>query len=163
MTSTFSGHPFMTALVILLVVVPWSIWRQMHARAVTTEGLVKLPLIFAAAAIAALVAHVPATGDAALGYYALCAAMALVAGVLRGDRVSVWYKGATPMQRGNRATLTIWGVLIALKIALGTVARRPAGSGRGDRRDPRLPRADLRHPERDRRPPHHLAGAPSGR
>ena len=29
----------MTALIILLLVIPWSIWRQMHARPVTVDGL----------------------------------------------------------------------------------------------------------------------------
>ena len=42
----------MTVLLILLIVLPWSIWRQMHARPATAEGLVELPLIFAGVAAA---------------------------------------------------------------------------------------------------------------
>ena len=38
----------MTALLILLVLVPWSIARQMQVDRVTTAGLIRLPLIFAA-------------------------------------------------------------------------------------------------------------------
>ena len=50
----------MTALLILLIVIPWSIWRQMHTRPVTAGALVKLPLIFAAAAaVFALAEHAP--------------------------------------------------------------------------------------------------------
>ena len=50
----------MTVLLILLIVLPWSIWRQMRARPITAEGLVKLPLIFAGvAAVIALTSHAP--------------------------------------------------------------------------------------------------------
>ena len=38
----------MTLFIVLAVLLPWSLWRQMHAHAVTREGLIKLPLIFAA-------------------------------------------------------------------------------------------------------------------
>ena len=38
----------MTLFIVLAVPPPWSLWRQMHAHAVTREGLIKLPLIFAA-------------------------------------------------------------------------------------------------------------------
>ena len=89
----------MTVLAVLLIVLPWSIWRQMHARPVTVEGLVKLPLIFgAAAAITTLTSTLHQVTTAEVVYNAgLCGP-------------------------GNRATLTTWVVLIALKIALGTVA-----------------------------------------
>ena len=113
----------MTVLLILLVVLPWSIWRQMHARPVTTEGLVKLPLIFAAAAgVTLLVGHTPHVSVGTLTYDAICAVVAIGFGAWRGQRVSIWHDGDTPMQRGNRATLMTWVGLIALKVALGTVA-----------------------------------------
>ena len=51
-----------------------------------------------------------------------CAVLAIGFGAWRGQRVSLWQEGETTMQRGNRATLTTWVVLIALKVALGTVA-----------------------------------------
>jgi len=112
----------MTVALILAVVIPWSIWRQMHARPVTTEGLVKLPLIFAVVAAVSLVTDVPAHTPDALLYDLVCAALAVGFGVWRGQRVSITYDGTTPIQQGNRATLMTWGVMIALKVALGTVA-----------------------------------------
>jgi len=113
----------MTVLAVLLIVLPWSIWRQMHARPVTVEGLVKLPLIFgAAAAITTLTSALHQVTTAEVVYNAACAVLAIGFGAWRGQRVSLWQEGETTMQRGNRATLTTWVVLIALKIALGTVA-----------------------------------------
>ena len=113
----------MTALLILLIVVPWSIWRQMHARPVTVEGLVKLPLIFAvAAAIFALTEQLHTPTEAVVIYNAACAVLAIGFGAWRGAHVSIWSEDDTAIQRGNRTTLTLWIAMIVLKIALGTVA-----------------------------------------
>jgi hypothetical protein len=113
----------MTVLAILLIVLPWSIWRQMHARPVTAEGLVKLPLTFAGiAAIIALTSPTREITPAFMAYDAACAVLAIGFGAWRGQRVSIWLEGETPMQRGNRATLMTWALLIALKVALGTIA-----------------------------------------
>ena len=43
----------MSGLLILLVLLPWSIYRQMHAHEVTTKSLIRLPLIFAAVGLPA--------------------------------------------------------------------------------------------------------------
>jgi hypothetical protein len=113
----------MTALIILLIVIPWSISRQMHARPVTGSGLVKVPLIFAAAAtVFGLTGHLHAITSAEVIYNAACAVLAIGFGAWRGAHVSIWHEGHTAIQRGNRTTLTLWIAMIALKIALGTVA-----------------------------------------
>jgi|GEM_PF-3979715 hypothetical protein len=113
----------MTVLVILAIVLPWSIWRQMHARPVTIEGLVKLPLIFAAVSAGiALTSSPPEITTELAAYNALCAVLAIGFGAWRGRHVSIWRDGDTLMQRGNRATLASWAALIALKVVLGTVA-----------------------------------------
>ena len=113
----------MTALLIVLMVVPWSIWRQLHTRPVTAGGLVKLPLIFAAAAaVFGLTDHAHPVTEAVVIYYAACAVPAIGFGAWCGAHVSVSYQGETALQRGNRTTLTLWIAMIALKIALGTVA-----------------------------------------
>ncbi|MBE2319821.1 hypothetical protein DVA67_027905 [Solirubrobacter sp. CPCC 204708] len=113
----------MTVLAILLIVLPWSIWRQMHARPVTVEGLVKLPLIFAVvAAVFALTSKPSEVTAAVIAYNAACAVLAIGFGAWRGQRLSIWDVDGTPMQRGNRVTMTTWVLMIALKIALGTVA-----------------------------------------
>jgi hypothetical protein len=111
-----------TVALILAVIIPWSIWRQMHARPVTTEGLVKLPLIFAAVAVISLATDVPAHTPDALVYDLVCAVLAIGFGAWRGRRVTLTHDGTTPIQQGNRVTLISWGVMIGLKVALGTVA-----------------------------------------
>jgi hypothetical protein len=113
----------MTALLILLTILPWSIWRQMHARPVTVNGLVRLPLLFAvAAAVFGLSGHVRTITSTEIIYNAACAVLAIAFGVWRGAHVSIWHEDDTAMQRGNRTTLTLWIAMIALKIALGTAA-----------------------------------------
>jgi hypothetical protein len=113
----------MTILLIVLAVLPWSIWRQMHPRPVTVSGLTKLPLILAGvAALIALTSPAPVITAEVVAYYAACAALAIGFGAWRGRRVSIWHDGSTPMQRGNRATLLTWAAMITLKVALGTVA-----------------------------------------
>jgi hypothetical protein len=94
----------------------------MHARPVTTEALLKLPLIFAVVAAVALFTDVPAHTPDALVYDVVCAALAIGFGAWRGQRVSLTYDGTTPIQQGNRVTLMTWIAMIALKVALGTVA-----------------------------------------
>jgi hypothetical protein len=111
-----------TVALILAVVIPWSIWRQMHARPVTTEALVKLPLIFAVVAAVTLVTDVPAHTPDALVYDLVCVALAIGFGAWRGQRISLTYDGTTPIQQGNRVTLMTWVAMLVLKFALGTVA-----------------------------------------
>jgi hypothetical protein len=83
---------------------------------------VKLPLIFAVVAALTLVTDVPAHTPDALIYDLVSAVLAIGFGVWRGRRVSITYDGTTPIQQGNRVTLMSWGVMIALKFGLGTVA-----------------------------------------
>ena len=63
------------------------------------------------------------TDAAALGYVGFCLALSLAFGVWRGVRISIWTDAAGRwISRGNRTTLALWGALIGIKVALGTVA-----------------------------------------
>jgi hypothetical protein len=113
----------MTLLLVLLVLLPWSIWRQMHAHAITRESLIKLPLIFAAVGVAGLGTRDIPTDAAAVGYLALSLALSLFFGVWRGNRISIWRdKAGDWISQGNRLTLTLWVALLATKFGLGTIA-----------------------------------------
>jgi hypothetical protein len=113
----------MTALLILLVLVPWSISRQMRVHEVTTAGLIRLPLIFAAIGVLGF-----GTGDLdgsrdAVAYLAVSAAVSVALGVWRGALMPVWTDGAGGvLSQGNRTTLALWALLIGTKVAMGTVA-----------------------------------------
>jgi hypothetical protein len=113
----------MTMLLVLAVLLPWSIWRQMHAHEITRESLLKLPLIFAAVGVLATGTR-DLPGDAAAVAYVLGSLVLSIAfGVWRGWRISIWRDAdGRPISRGNRTTITLWVALIASKIALGTVA-----------------------------------------
>ncbi len=114
--------PAMTLLLVLLVLLPWSIWRQMHAHEITAAGLVKLPIIFAAIGVLGFGIEPVPTGAAAVAYIALCLALSLTFGVWRGARIDVWRREGRWMSCGNRTTLGLWAALIGTKVALGTVA-----------------------------------------
>jgi hypothetical protein len=112
----------MTLLLVLLVLLPWSIWRQMHAHEITGAGLVKLPIIFAAIGVLGFGTDAIPTDAAALAYVAFCLVLAVGFGLWRGARTDVWQDAGRWMSQGNRTTLTLWGALIGFKVALGTVA-----------------------------------------
>jgi hypothetical protein len=113
----------MTVLLILLVVVPWSISRQMRVHEVTARGLVKLPLIFAAVGVLGFgTGAVPDTAHA-LAYLAVSAAVSVALGLARGALIPMWTDGdGRLVSQGNRTTLTLWILLIVTKVAMGTVA-----------------------------------------
>ena len=115
-----------TVLLLLLVVVPYSIYRQMQVNAVDAGGLIKLPLIFIAIGIFGFGVH-DSEIDAGAGadlYLLSSLAVAIGFGVWRGNKIDVWRNEAGDgwMQQGNRTTLTLWIVMIVVKIVMGTVA-----------------------------------------
>jgi len=113
----------MTVLLVLLVLLPWSIWRQMQTHEVTLGGLVKLPLIFAAIGLFGFgTGSIPTDPDALL-YLAISVLLSVVIGIWRGALIPIWTADdGRQYSRGNRTTLTLWGVLLASKFAMGTVA-----------------------------------------
>ena len=113
----------MTALLILLVLVPWSIARQMHAHPVTAVSLVKLPAIFAAIGILGFGTGAVPTDGRAIAYLAVSLALSVGLGVWRGALMPVWPDSAgRTLAQGNRVTIALWIALIASKVALGTWA-----------------------------------------
>ncbi len=113
----------MTLLLVLLVLLPWSIWRQMHAHEITREGLIKLPLIFAVIGIAGLGTKDIPTDGAAIGYFAFSLALSVFFGVWRGRKIDIWRdEDGNLISMGNRTTITLWVVLLASKFGLGAVA-----------------------------------------
>jgi hypothetical protein len=113
----------MSVLLVLLVLVPWSIYRQMQVNPITQSGLVKLPLIFAAIGILGFGLGAIPTDGPALTYLAASVALSVALGIWRGAIIPIWTdaQGQTVTQ-GNRATLSLWILLLATKIVMGTVA-----------------------------------------
>ena len=92
----------MTLMLVLLVLLPWSIWRQMHEHEVTREGLFKLPIIFAAIGVFGFGTGAIPTDAAALGYLAFSLALSIGFGIWRGVEIR---SGATPTATSSaRAT-----------------------------------------------------------
>ena len=112
----------MTLLLVLLILLPWSIWRQMHAHEITGSGLVRLPIIFAAIGLLGFGTETIPTGAAASAYVVFCLALSIAFGVWRGTRIDIWRDGGRWISQGNRTTLALWCALIGAKVVLGTVA-----------------------------------------
>jgi hypothetical protein len=113
----------MTLLLVLLILLPWSIWRQMHAHQVTAGGLVKLPLIFAAIGLLGFGTSDLLVDGGAVGYLLVSVGLSVGFGLWRGARLSIWHdESGVPFSKGNRTTIALWGVLLASKFAMGAVA-----------------------------------------
>jgi hypothetical protein len=112
----------MLLFVVLAILLPWSIYRQMNEHQVTREGLIKIPLIFLAIGLLfGGIGHL--TGPAAIAALLGSIAVSVLFGVARGAVMPVWRDGEDRwMTRGNRLTLTLWVALIAFKFAVGAVA-----------------------------------------
>ena len=113
----------MTLFAVLAVLLPWSLWRQMHEHQITREGLYKLPIIFAAIGVFGMTTQDIPSDAAAAGYVALSLCLSVSLGVWRGAVIPTWQDASGRwMSKGNALTISLWVVLIAAKFAMGTVA-----------------------------------------
>jgi len=112
----------MLLFIVLAVVLPWSIWRQMHRHTVTPRSLVKLPILFAGIGVLVQIGSPLPHGRAAATALIVSVAASVLLGVWRGAVIPVWRtQDGSWMSQGNRTTIALWVALIAFKFALGTV------------------------------------------
>jgi len=95
----------------------------MHAHAVTREGLIKLPLIFAAIGALSLTRQDVPSDAAAAAYIATSLGLSVGLGIWRGAVIHTWMTAdGTWMSKGNRLTISLWILLIGAKFAMGALA-----------------------------------------
>ncbi len=105
----------------LAIILPWSIWRQMHAHEVTRQSLIKLPMIFLGIGVLAQIGSPIPTGHAATIALVISVAASILLGIRRGAAMPVWRAAdGSWISQGNRTTIGLWVALIAFKFALGT-------------------------------------------
>lgn len=113
-------------LLVVLVAVPYSIYRQMNVAEVSQGGLIKLPLIYIAIGVFGFgITNLDIDGGPGPDLYLLASiAVGLGFGVWRGRKIDVWRNDAGDgwLMQGNRTTLTLWGVMILTKVVMGTIA-----------------------------------------
>jgi hypothetical protein len=116
------GEDQMLLFIVLAVLLPWSIWRQMHPHTVTRQSLMKLPVLFAGIGVLVQIGSPLPDGRAAALALTISVAASALLGVWRGAVIPVWRtQNGSWMSQGNRTTIALWVVLIAFKFALGTV------------------------------------------
>lgn len=110
----------------VLVLVPYSIYRQMQVAEVDPGGLIKLPLIYIAIGILGFGVNTRDIdgGAGPDGYLLVSIALAIGFGIWRGRKIDVWRSEAGDgwLQQGNKTTLMLWVAMILSKVVLGTVA-----------------------------------------
>jgi hypothetical protein len=112
----------MILFIVLAVLLPWSIWRQMHVHEVTRDSLIKLPLMFAGIGVLVQTGSLIPDGRAAIVALMISVLASIVLGVWRGAVIPVWRTDdGSWLSQGNRLTIALWIVLIVFKFALGTV------------------------------------------
>jgi len=122
----------MSALLLLLLLLPPSIYRQMRANEVSAAALVRLPAIYAAIGLLGFgTGHLDLSGGAA-PYIAISAALSIGFGIWRGVQVRVWRDAAgSYFVQSTRLTLALWAGLILGKIAINTVGAVTGALPRG--------------------------------
>jgi hypothetical protein len=110
-------------LLILLVVLPLAIWRQMREHAVTARRLLLPPLIFVLLGLTGLGTGDEIPTDAeAVGYLVVSAALAIGFGAWRGLIMPVWRGEAGWRAQGSRVTLGLWVAMLGSKFGLAALA-----------------------------------------
>lgn len=110
-------------IVVAALIVVFIVYQQMRTRPMQPMQLVAVPAFLALLGVLNLEKHPP---DSAAAAVALGASVvtAIVFGFGRGVTIQVWHASAALMRKGTTATLVLWVVGIALRIAIGIVAGR---------------------------------------
>jgi hypothetical protein len=112
----------MVLFLVLAVLLPWSISRQMRVHTISHGSLIKLPVLFAGIGLLVQSGSLVAGGRGAAVALTISVAISVILGVWRGAVVPIWRAPDGSWQsKGNRQTIILWTVLIACKFLLGTV------------------------------------------
>ena len=112
----------MILFVVLAVLLPWSLYRQMQEHTVSRGSLIKLPLVFVGIGLLVQSGPLVPGGSGAALALTISVAASVLFGIWRGVAIPVWTApDGSRMSKGNRLTITLWIALIAFKFLLGTV------------------------------------------
>ena len=115
----------MILFVVLAVLLPWSLYRQMQENPVSRGSLLKLPLMFVGIGLLVQSGPLVPSGSGALLALTISVGASVLLGIWRGVAIPVWAApDGTWMSKGNRLTITLWVALIGA--VLTWILIRPA-------------------------------------
>jgi hypothetical protein len=112
----------MILFLVLAVLLPWSISRQMHVHTISRDSLIKLPVLFAGIGLLVQSGSLVPGGRGAAIALSISVATSVALGIWRGAVVPIWQADdGSWRSKGNRQTIALWTALIVCKFLLGTV------------------------------------------
>jgi hypothetical protein len=112
----------MILFLVLAVLLPWSLYRQMQVNGITRESLIKLPAIFVGIGVLSQIGSPLPHDHAALAALTFSVAASVALGIWRGLEIPTWRTAdGSWVSQGNRTTISLWVALIAFKFVLGAV------------------------------------------
>ena len=112
----------MILFVVLAVLLPWSLYRQMQEHTVSRSSLIKLPLVFVGIGLLVQSGPLVPGGSGAALALTISVVASVLFGIWRGVAIPAWTApDGSWMSKGNRLTITLWIALIAFKFLLGAV------------------------------------------
>jgi hypothetical protein len=108
-----------------------TVYRQMRTQPIQPRPLIVPPAILVVFGFYTIQGHPPnsAAAGVALGSSAITA---LAFGVARGVTTTIWLDHGGAMRKGTTTTLMLWIAAIAVRIAIGLVARHAGGAVQPD-------------------------------
>ena len=134
---------YAVTIVLAILLLGFVVYQQMRTRPIRPRQLVIFPVILAFLGLSNLSKHSPAStaADVALGASVLTA---ILFGVGRGLTTRIWREGGVLVRKGTIATLLLWVVGLALRLA--SWHRGPARGRCNQRYDGRSSSVPRHHP-----------------
>jgi FtsH-binding integral membrane protein len=126
------GAGLPTPLVVVLVVagVGYVLWRRMQGEPLQAKRLLVLPLVFSVLGVVDLTESMaPHLGPADIAVLMAGAVISAVLGAARGATIELFPREGHLWQRYRGVTVALWGVLIASKLVLASVAHLVGAKG----------------------------------
>jgi hypothetical protein len=110
-----------TELILILTMTGYAVYQQTRRHELHQKTRFKLAIIYGLVGLAVGGFNLPHT-PLSITFLGISIALSVVVGLIRGRYTRIWREGSTLFSQGTTLTVTLFLLLIASKIALGTIA-----------------------------------------